>query len=306
MKRLNTRSFLAVAILSFFITGFDLSRHSIPIDEIISGGPPKDGIPAILHPKFISSKEAGFLRNDDRVLGIKGKGEVKAYPVNIMNWHEIVNDTIDGRPVVITYCPLCGTGIGFEAVIDDRTYTFGVSGMLYNSDVLLYDHQTESLWSQIGHVAVTGKMTGKELTMIPLMHTTWSEWRNMHPDTLVLSSDTGYFRDYGHDPYIGYYSDSRTMFPVKKTDSRYHAKEWVLGIEVDGRFKAYPFSELKKTRTNIKDIVNKREIVIYFNPDSRNAYVVDKEGKILPSIIGFWFAWYAFHPDTLVYEKIQD
>ena len=175
-----------VGILSIFwlscdshasFNGFQVQPHAIPLEEILSGGPPKDGIPALMDPKFLSANEVDFLSPQDRVLGIQGTQQAKAYPITILNWHEIVNDTLDGTPVVITYCPLCGTGMGFLRTVGPHPLTFGVSGLLYQSDVLMYDHQTESLWSQIAMQAVTGKSLGQHLEPIFLEHTTWSAWR---------------------------------------------------------------------------------------------------------------------------------
>jgi len=153
----------------------DLTLLSIrsPLGKLSQVAPPRDGIPAILNPVLIPAKDATFLRDEDRVLGIAQGKDVRAYPVKILNWHEVVNDTVAGKPVVITYCPLCGTGIGFDGLIEGRTYTFGVSGLLYQSDLLMYDHQTESLWSQIAMEAVTGSMAGQKLRHLFLEHTTW-------------------------------------------------------------------------------------------------------------------------------------
>ena len=117
-------------ITSPILSGFDFSKHTIPTSEILSGGPPKDGIPAILKPKFIPADKAGFMQDEDRVLALVHNREAKAYPIKIMNWHEIVNDTVGGKKVFVTYCPLCGTGMAFDAAIDGKTYTFGVSGLL--------------------------------------------------------------------------------------------------------------------------------------------------------------------------------
>ncbi len=169
MKGLKSIFLIALVVL---LMGFDFSKHSIPRSEIRSGGPPKDGIPAILEPKFVRVDQATFIKDQDRVLGLVHHGESKAYPINILNWHEIVNDVVGGRPVFITYCPLCGTGMAFDPTFNGRVYTFGVSGLLYKSDVLMYDHQTESLWSQIRKEAVTGEMIGSRLTLLPLIHTT--------------------------------------------------------------------------------------------------------------------------------------
>jgi len=281
---------------------FDLSKHSVPLDQIVSGGPGKDGIPALLTPVFVPVSEAtSFLKEQDRVLGLAQGSEAKAYPIKILNWHEIVNDTIGGKPVVVTYCPLCGTGIGFYPIIRGRTYTFGVSGLLYQSDLLMYDHQTESLWSQIAMEAVAGPITGTKLAPIFLDHTTWDEWRAKHPRTLVLSTKTGHIRDYGRDPYLGYAQRPDVMFATNQVDSRYHPKEWIIGIEVNGVFKAYPFRELNQVKTPLADHVNGQMIHIYFNRRAQSAYATDSEGKPVQSMMAFWFAWYAFHPDTQVF-----
>ncbi|MCH8156388.1 MAG: DUF3179 domain-containing protein, partial [Nitrospinae bacterium] len=179
---------LAVLALS----GFDYSKHSIPLDDIYDGGPGKDGIPAIMRPKFVSAEEAdrGMLKNNDRVIGLVLKGKARAYPIKILNWHEIVNDRMAGHSIVITFCPLCGTGMIFDAMLKGRKMTFGVSGLLYQSDMLLYDHQTESLWSQIKSEAVTGPLTGARLKLLASTQTTWKQWKQKHPATQVLSDQT--------------------------------------------------------------------------------------------------------------------
>ena len=202
----QTRSFfwIGVVVVAAWVgsSGFDFSRHSIPLEEIKDGGPGKDGIPAIMKPKFHSAKEAP-LKPQDRVLGLVLNGEAKAYPINILNWHEIVNDRVGGQNVVVTFCPLCGTGMVFDGTIAGKRSTFGVSGYLYQSDMLLYDHKTESLWSQIKREAVTGPMMGQHLTLLPSIHTTWANWRKQFPETRVLSEDTGHRRDYDRDPLCG-------------------------------------------------------------------------------------------------------
>ena len=148
--------------------GFDLRNALVPVDEIHAGGPVRDGIPSIDEPKFIAAGDADFLRGGDDVLGIVRNGVARAYPIRIMNWHEIVNDEIAGERVAVTFCPLCGTGIAFAAESLGRDLTFGVSGLLYNSDMLLYDRETESLWSQIKKQAITGPMKGHRLSALPL------------------------------------------------------------------------------------------------------------------------------------------
>ena len=282
--------------------GFDLSRHSVPLNDILSGGPPRDGIPAILRPHFVPVDEAGFLRENDRILGIAGNNEAKAYPVKIMNWHEIVNDSLEENPIVVTYCPLCGTGIGFSRSLGEDIATLGVSGLLYQSDLLMYDHQTESLWSQIAMECVAGPSTGQKLQPLFLEHTTWGDWKKIHPKTLVLSTHTGHSRAYDRDPYLGYAQEGRLMFPVSHLDSRYHAKEWVLGLEIGGVFKAYPFSELTKGPEIIHDRVNGQRLLVQLNRPARSATARTNDGTPIPTIMAYWFAWSAFHPDTLVFR----
>jgi len=283
--------------------GFDLAGALVPADEIRAGGPPRDGIPAIDRPRFVKASEARFMRGDDRVLGVVRNDIVKAYPVRILNWHEIVNDRFGDEPIVVTFCPLCGTGMAYLSASGGRQLRFGVSGLLYNSDVLLYDRETESLWSQIMAQAVSGPMKGARLTSIVLAHTDWADWRRRHPDTLVLSTDTGFARDYARNPYAGYAEDSRIMFPVGARSTRYPPKEPVIGVEVGGRFKAYPFVELARVAGGeVRDSLGGQTLTVRFDAEARTGAVFDAQGRELPSLIAFWFAWYAFHEDTEVFQ----
>lgn len=290
-----------LCVIFLVLSGFDFTRHSLPLEEIRSGGPARDAIPALLKPKFLAAKDAAFLQEEDRVLGVTAEGEAKAYPLKILNWHEIVNDEIAGRPILVTYCPLCGSGVALDPVIEGKRYTFGVSGLLYKSDVLMYDHQTESLWSQLKMEAVTGPLTGARLNIKPLVLTTWGKWREEHSETLVLSLDTGFDKDYSVDPYAEYARGATLMFPVGHRSDRFHPKERVLGVEVKGVFKAYPFSELPRAPTPLQDSVAGQTFSIKFDEASQTAMVFDSTGNPYPSVTSFWFAWYAFHPDTLVY-----
>lgn len=282
--------------------GFDLKNTSIPISEILDGGPPKDGIPSIDSPEFVKAEKAS-LKADERILGIFENDIAKAYPIKILNFHEIVNDRIGEQPIVVTYCPLCGSGLVFDATIGGTTYNFGVSGLLYNSDVLLYDRQTESLWSQLEYKAVSGPMRGHHLEIINTANTTWENWKSKHPNTLVLSENTGFKRDYSLDPYPNYSSSSTIYFPVANENKEFHPKEMVIGLEIEGSFKAYPFSELKKSgRSSIEDTLNKKRIIIEYDTRSKSAEIFDVEGVPIPAVTNFWFAWYAFHPETAVYK----
>jgi len=283
--------------------GFDLSDALVDTELILAGGPAKDGIPAIDRPLFVSARHAVHVRDTDRILGIELDGVAKAYPVGILNWHEIVNDAINGEAFAITYCPLCGTGVAFSSEVDGNKLDFGVSGLLYNSDVLLYDRQSESLWSQIMSKAITGKYKGRELRRLPIIHTSWAAWKQSHPDTQVLSDNTGYDRDYRRNPYEGYAESSMIYFKVGNRSTRsLHPKERVLGLQVDDSYKAYPFSELDKSNmTEIPDRFAGKSFTVHWERVNQSARITDAAGKQVAAIEGFWFAWFAFHPETEVF-----
>ena len=312
ISTIKTRIFLTIPLLSLLLiisqianaalkNGFDLSNSVIPVQEILAGGPPRDGIPAIDQPHFIPANKNITLTATDRILGITINGVSKAYPIAILNWHEIVNDRIDNKPIVISYCPLCGSGVAFSAATKNTQYSFGVSGLLYNSDVLLYDRKTKSLWSQLLGKAISGPLQGTTLQQLPLTHTSWLDWYTRHPDSLVLTQKTGYQRDYKRDPYAGYSNRSSLIFPVNHEDSRYHAKEQVLGIIINGQAKAWPFSELAQTSGNIKEDLGGEKIKITYDDEHHSAAVFDSSGNRLNDTTTFWFAWFAFHPDTEVF-----
>lgn len=294
---------LAPRVDAQVLNGFDLRGASIPLDQIVPGGPPRDGIPALSSPKFEPARAADWLDDDDRVLALEANGVAKAYPIRILNWHEVVNDEVGGEPVLVSFCPLCGTGMAFDPRVRGRRLTFGVSGLLYNSDVLMYDRETESLWTQIGRRAVTGPMRAAELRQIPLLHTTWRRWRKEHPRGLVLSRETGHDRDYGIDPYVGYARDSRLMFPISSTDDRLDPKAMVLGVAAGEAVKAYPFDALAGVASPVRDRVGEQELLVYFDRDSRTAFATDLKGRAVPGTVAYWFAWSAFHPQTAVWDR---
>ncbi len=287
--------------LAQYKNGFDLKDAVIPMQDIFRGGPGKDGIPSIDTPHFVVADKASFLTADSAVLGMTYKGVTKAYPINILNWHEIVNDQFKDEPVVITFCPLCGSGMAFSATINNKTHTFGVSGLLYNSDVLLFDRQTNSLWSQLMTKAISGLHKGKQLKSLPVTHTTWKNWKTQHPETLVLSINTGFVRDYNDSPYADYLKNPQLMFPVTAVSRRYHPKEKVLGIEIQSQFKVYPFIELEKSPAEFTETVNGKFISIRYDRKYQTATIFDQQGNQLPTVRTFWFAWYTFHPKTAVY-----
>ncbi len=280
-------------------------KHSIPLSEILSGGPPKDGIPSIDRPKFVSAREADeHLAADDPGLGLFFRGVARFYPYQILVWHEIVNDTIAGEPVLVTYCPLCATGIVFERRVGGVPQEFGVSGKLWQSNLLMYnrtgDAATESLWSQVLGEAVVGPETGERLAIIPADAVRYGDWKRVHPDTEVLSRETGALRAYGLDPYGDYYTSRAVSFGAAFSDARLHPKAFVFGVEIRGTFKAYPREALP--RGVLRDEVAGVPIEIEKSEIGEVRFFAGPGREPLPAVGGFWFSWLAVHPDTLLFE----
>jgi hypothetical protein len=209
----------------------ELPEPLVDTDRIISGGPPPDGIPPIDAPRFVPAVDVDWLRDDEAVIALDLEGEHRAYPVQILMWHEIVNDVVGDRDVAVTYCPLCNSALAFDREVGDRLLTFGTSGRLYLSALVMYDRQTESLWSQVERTAIAGLLTGTELELIPVTTVRWADWRAAHTDGLVLSRDTGHSRDYGRNPYVGYDEiGNGDSFLDESVDARFPAKERVVAF----------------------------------------------------------------------------
>lgn len=192
------------------------------------------------------------------------------------------------------------SGVVYSRSIEGRTFTFGVSGRLYKSNVLLYDHQTESLWSQLLSEAVTGEMAGRRLKMLPALRTSWKAWHKRHPGTAVLSTETGYSRDYDRDPYVGYYQVGTIWFPVGDVRKDLSPKTRVVGIERGGKSKAYSLDTITKEPGTLEDRIGDALVRIHVADDGEIAGVRDEAGNPVPHMFVFWFAWQAFHPDTEV------
>ena len=284
--------------------GFDLSNSLIDKADIVQGGPPRDSIPAISKPHYVSVSEASFMQADDIVLGFKVGGNVFAYPRHILNWHEIVNDQVDGQPFVITYCPLCGSGIAFSSKVKGQPLNFGVSGLLYNNDLLFYDQESESLWSQIERRSISGNFAGSELQQLFLEHTSWDAWKSKYPNTVVLSENQGFKRNYRHDPYTGYETSSQVFFKtLREAPADFHSKEKVLGITINGESKAYPFSELAKFgKVSFEDELAGNTYTVKWNAKAQSATLEGGQGEALTPTVAFWFAWYNFHPETEIFR----
>jgi Protein of unknown function (DUF3179) len=318
----------------------------VPLDQIVNGGPPPDGIPSIDNPKFTSVQEADekFLEDSDLVVGLNINGDIKAYPLQILVWHEIVNDIVGKTPIAVTYCPLCFTNQVFNRTMNDgQILEFGTSGKLYNSNLVMYDRTTKSLWSQAMAQAIIGELAGIKLDRIPFDVAYWKEWKQLYPYSQVLSRDTGSTRPYGADPYADYYTNGDVLFPVSIRDDRSGLKEIVIGFENKGQYKAYKIKDVEKSKV-VNDEVNSKPIALFsvnpfmtraYNPvvdgeitlqfeyNPKNNTFIDKQtrsqwnfdGKALdgqmkgkqlqrlPFDEGFWFEWVAFHPSTELYRS---
>jgi hypothetical protein len=292
----------------------DGTKYILDPNKIRSGGPPKGGIgvdkgiPALAENniKFVSVVEADeWIEDNELVLVLIHNGVKRVYPLQILVFHEIANDRIKGEPILITYCPLCGSGIAYESyVIIDGEKTesrFGTSGKLYNSNLIMYDEQTDSYWQQIDGKAIVGELTGQELKEISIDTVTWRDWKISHPNSEVLSQDTGMNRNYGRDPYGNYYEDSFLLFPVDNEDNRIHAKTQVFGIEINGIYKAYQQDDVKEAGT-IEDTVGGVNIKLEQQVDGRVTVTNLDTNQEIVKEVDFWFAWYAFHPETQLYE----
>jgi len=318
-------------------------KHTVPLDQIVSGGPPPDGIPSIDSPKFVSVADAEkFLHDFDFVAGLNINGDIRAYPLQILVWHEIVNDNVGGIPVAVTYCPLCFTNQVFSRNINGSVVEFGTSGKLYNSNLVMYDRLSKSLWSQALGEGIVGKYAGIKLERIPFDVAYWKEWKQLYPNTKVLSRETGSTRPYGADPYGDYYTSPEVLFPISNHDNRLGLKEIVIGLENDRIYRAYNIQDIEEKKV-INDEINNKFIALFswhpsmvrvfdsavngtnltFAFDVKNNLFVDKQtgsrwnfegvsidgpykGRQLtrlPFDEGFWFEWVAFHPQTELYSQ---
>ena len=281
--------------------GFDVSNATVRAREIVSGGVRRDGIPAIDEPQFVSVPDVDFLLPHDIVIGVHGENSATAYPTRILVWHEVVNDEIDDRAIAVTYCPLCATGMVFERKIGGRVLSFGVSGLLYRSDMLMYDRATESLWSQLGMTAISGPLAGTPLTLLPSEHMSWREWRKRFPDSRVLSTKTGFHRNYAASAYKEYFQSDKVMFPVPRKRRDLPMKSLVLGILLGDVAKAYPVERLAESG-EIEDDIGTIRVTVRYDAATKRAAIADETGELLPSVVSYWFAWQAFYPETEIWQ----
>lgn len=309
--------------------------HTIRLEEITWGGVIKDGIPALVNPKLIAPAEADYITADELVFGVEINGDARAYPLRMMDWHEMFNDVIGGVPVALAYCTLCGSGILFETAVAgrDTPFEFGSSGFLYRSNKLMFDRETDTLWNQFTGKPVAGELVGSgiELKIRPIAISSWAKWLARHPDTAVLSLDTGYDRDYTPGkPYAAYFDSPDLMFPVRVNDTRLAAKDYVFALRLGDAEKAWAL-ELFEDTPVLNDTIDGRAVVLVGDPDSRTVRAYETGGNMfmahedmaetlvsdgqdwriteaelvsasgetlarLPGHIAYWFAWQNFRP----------
>ncbi|MGI9010312.1 MAG: DUF3179 domain-containing protein [Nitrososphaeraceae archaeon] len=240
-------------------------KHTVQLDKIVSGGPPQDGIPSIDNPKFQSVQEADeILEDSELVLGLNINGDIRTYPLQILVWHEIVNDVVGGKPVAVTYCPLCFTNQVFNRTLSDGSIVeFGTSGKLYNSNLVMYDRTSNSLWSQALAEGIVGEYAGVKLERIPFDVAYWKEWKELYPESKVLSRDTGSVRPYGADPYGDYYTNDLILFPLANDDKRLGLKEIVIGLENNkDQYKAYKLQDIENKKVINDQIGDNKKIAL--------------------------------------------
>jgi hypothetical protein len=250
----------------------DLTNATVDLSSLRHGGPSKDGIPSIDSPSFVSVEAArDWIDPEEPVILIDHNGTAKAYPLQILTYHEIVNDEVGGTPVAVTFCPLCYSSIAFERRLDGTPVTFGVSGLLRNSDLVMYDRRTETLWQQFTGEAIVGDRAGATLEVIPSQLIAFRQFAETYPDAQVLSRDTGHDRPYGQNPYAGYDDVDESPFAYDgPTDDRLPPKEKVVAVSLDGTHKAYPHSVTKKQRV-IHDAIGGRPLVVFHAPGAVSA-----------------------------------
>ena len=338
--------YLACSILFIIACGRQNSIDSfngdwlIPPGEVFDGGPGKDGIPSVDNPSFIDAADVTFLDDNDLVIGVYHNGKAKAIAHRILDWHEIVNDNIDDMDYALVYCPLTGTGSSWNRNVNNSVTTFGVSGLLYNTNIIPYDRGSDSNWSQIRLDAVNGDLIGERVETFPVLETTWATWKKYNPDSQVMTFNTGFSRNYSQYPYGDYRTNnSRIIFPVSNTDSRLPAKERVLALLDESLQRVYSIELFQEDRVISdtylgEDILvfgskNENYITAYYNQNLVNPVPSDEDGimaiddngnKIsilgeivegplngtqltqVNSMIAYFFSIGAFYPDVEIYN----
>ncbi len=247
---------------------YDNAPTAVRVEEVVWGGIRVDGIPALVNPRMRAVSDADYLVDREPVLGVSINGDDRAYPLRILDWHEMANDVVGGKPVALAYCTLCGAGILYDATVGGKTYQFGSSGFLFRSNKLMYDRTTNTLWNQLTGEPVIGKLVGKgiRLAVLPIVLTSWGEWKRQHSNTKILDLNTGYERPYQVGAAYGrYFASPGTMFPVWRQSRALPNKARIFAIQINGRAKAYPLDALNREGGVVNDTLSSQPIVVIYS-----------------------------------------
>lgn len=280
----------------------DWSKINPKIEKAISGGPKKDGIPAINDPQFESIKDTK-IKDSVQAIILDDNNTKKVYPYNILTWHEIVNDTINNIPVSITFCPLCGSSIVFERKIENKILTFGVSGHLIESNMIMYDKETESLWQQSTGKSLAGEYLDKELALVNFQTLDIGQIKETYPDALILDQNTGFNRDYNNNPYSGYEDDESFIFPISKENNEYPSKSIFAVFKINEDVFGIPWLDIEEdilyeeTANGNKISIEKKNGELIINNQNNNS-------KSIPFYFEMWFSLYNQNKDNLTIIKL--
>jgi len=293
----NTRGYEVDILTDTF--GYGAGDIDVDIDAVFQGCPQRDCIPSIDRPEYLQSSDVDYLDADDIVLSLTHENTTRAYPTRILDRHEIVNDTFGDTPVAVTYCPLCGSGLAFVRELDGEEVQLGVSGLLHNNDLIMYDRKTESLWQQITGQAIAGPKRGSKLQSLPVTMSLWGEWKAANPEAEVLAPPSGQ-QKYSKKTYGDYDTSDRLLFPVANQDARLHVKKVIYGVEMGELSIAVEESWLKKNGS-WEHAVNGQ--LLRLDVNNAGGVTGSLEGTPISVHRMYWFAWYSFHPDTSLVDS---
>ena len=279
--------------------GFDVSNAKVPANEILGGGPKRDGVHSIDKPSFKNSGEADWVKTENPVLIVELDGETHIYPVHVLEYHQIVNDRFGDRPVVVTYDPLAGIPRAFEASLDGKALEFGVAGLIYNHNFLLYDRETESLWQQISGEAITGKNKGQKLKALRVRQEPLGSALHRNPKAKVLAPPPGRI-DYAVSPFARYWQTNNALFPLKAADDRFHLKEVVLGLRSGDKTRAYLGSLATVAGGQVEDQFDGKKIRFVYDDETGTFNWEVPEG--IEVIESYWLAWKSWFVDTEIWS----
>jgi hypothetical protein len=281
------------------VGGFRLEGLRVPAEHVQPGGPKRDEIQSVDAPRFASLEEATWVLAENPVLGVSLGGETHVYPVHLIERHQIVNDVLGGTPIAVTFDPLAGVPRAYERTLDGKVLEFGVAGLLWNANFLMYDRGGESLWSQFRGDAVAGPSAGKRLRSVVVRQETLAAWLERHPDSKVLAPPSERL-DYRYSPFTSYWLANRVPSRVDAQDERFHAKEVVVGVERAGKRRAYLGSLVTEAGGRVEDDFHGRRIRLsYSSRDATFRWDVPADVDVTEA---YWFAWKAFHPDTEIWH----